>query len=131
MLGPLVALVDDEPVALGPPKQRALLAQLLLNANEAIPVERLIDVLWPEDPPASARHAVQVYVSRLRRVLGAERIAPRAKAYVLLAGPDELDLVCFRRFLADARDALSHGEPGRAAGRVAEALALWQGPGLA
>jgi DNA-binding SARP family transcriptional activator len=58
LLGPLEALVEGEPVALGAPKQRALLAQLLLRANEAVPVERLVDALWPEAPPVSARHAV-------------------------------------------------------------------------
>jgi DNA-binding SARP family transcriptional activator len=63
LLGHLEVLIEGKPVPLGPPKQRALLAYLLLTANEAVPVERLIDALWPEAPPVSARPAIQVYVS--------------------------------------------------------------------
>jgi predicted ATPase/DNA-binding SARP family transcriptional activator len=131
LLGPLEALVEGEPVSLGAPKQRALLAQLLLWANEAVPVERLVDALWPEEPPVSARHAVQVYVSRLRRALGPDRIEARSRAYVLRAGPEEVDVVRFRERVAEAREALAGEDARGAAERLREALALWRGRALA
>jgi predicted ATPase/DNA-binding SARP family transcriptional activator len=131
LLGHLEALVEGEPAALGAPKQRALLAQLLLRANEAVPVELLVDALWPEEPPASARHAVQVYVSRLRQVLGQERIEARSRAYLLRAGPEELDLARFRRLVAEAREALAGEDASGAAERLREALALWRDRALA
>jgi predicted ATPase/DNA-binding SARP family transcriptional activator len=132
LLGPLEALVEEEPVALGPPKQRALLAQLLLSANEAVPVERLVDALWPEEPPPSARHAIQVYVSKLRGLLGgADRIEVRSRAYLLRADPDEVDLSRFRLLVADARDALAADSADGAAEGLREALALWRARALA
>jgi predicted ATPase/DNA-binding SARP family transcriptional activator len=131
LLGPLEARIEGEPVHFGPPKQRALLAHLLLRANEAVPVERLIDALWTEEPPASARHAIQVYVSRLRRALGPSRIEARSRAYVLRAGPDEIDLLRFRQFVAEAREALAGDDASRAAERLRVALALWRGRALA
>jgi predicted ATPase/DNA-binding SARP family transcriptional activator len=131
LLGPLEALVEGEPVSLGAPKQRALLGQLLLRANEAVPVERLVDALWPEAPPASARHAVQVYVSRLRRALGPDRIEARSRAYLLRAGPEEVDVGRFRELVAEAREALAHEDAPGAAERLRRALALWRGRALA
>jgi predicted ATPase/DNA-binding SARP family transcriptional activator len=131
ILGPLEALVEGEPVALGAPKQRALLAHLLLRANEAVPVERLVDALWPEEPPVSARHAVQVYVSRLRRALGQDRIESRSRAYLLQAGPEEVDLGRFRRLVAEAREALADEDASGGAERARAALALWRARPLA
>jgi predicted ATPase/DNA-binding SARP family transcriptional activator len=131
VLGPLEAYADRELLGLGPPKQRALLTQLLVRANEAVPVERLIDELWPEDPPASARHAVQVYVSRLRDALGdRERIVAQTRSYRLRAEPEEVDLARFRALLAEGKS-VSNKEPERAAELLREALALWRGRALA
>ena len=131
VLGPLEAHADRELLGLGPPKQRALLTQLLVRANEAVPVERLIDELWPEDPPASARHAVQVYVSRLRDALGdRERIVAQSRSYRLRAEPEEVDLARFRALLAEGKS-VSNKEPERAAELLREALALWRGRALA
>ena len=70
VLGPLEASVDGRPVALGAGKPRALLAILALHAGEPVSTERLIDGLWGERPPASAANSVQVYVSKLRLLLG-------------------------------------------------------------
>jgi predicted ATPase/DNA-binding SARP family transcriptional activator len=126
LLGPLEARVEGEPVSLGTPKQRVLLAHLLLRPNEALPVERLVDALWPEEPPASARHAVQVYVSRLRRTLGAHRIEARSRAYLLRVDPEQVDLHRFRRLVAEAREALAGEDPGGAAKRARDALDLWR-----
>ncbi len=133
VLGPLEAQLNDRPVALGPPKQRALLAALLLRAGEAISVEHLVDDLWPDDPPASARHAVQVYVSRLRQALDRpgeqSRIEARSRAYALHVQPNELDLSRFRALAKDARSRLEN-EPAVAADSLREALSLWRGRAL-
>jgi predicted ATPase/DNA-binding SARP family transcriptional activator len=132
LLGPLQAIVEGRPVTLGAPKQRALLAHLLLRANEAVPVERLIDALWPEEPPESARPAIQVYVSRLRAALGgAGRLESRSRAYVLRAVPDEVDLMRFRKLVAEAHQSLDGDEADRAAEALRQALALWRGRALA
>ena len=132
LLGPLEVVVDGVPAPLGTPKQRALLALLALRANEAVPVERLIDALWPDDPPASSRHAIQVYVSRLRGALGGSgRIEARSRAYVLHVEPGEIDLGEFRRLVREAREALAGEEPSRAGETLREALALWRGRALA
>ena len=88
LLGPLEAVDGGRTLALGGTKQRALLAVLLLNANETVPGERLVDALWGEHPPATATKAIQVYVSGLRRVLGAERLQTRGRGYAILALPD-------------------------------------------
>ena len=132
LLGPLRALVTGEPVQLGPPKQRALLVQLAVRAGEApAPIERLIDDLWPEAPPASARDAVQVYVSGLRKALrDSSRVVASSGTYALRLEPGELDLDRFRSLVADARTQLGV-DPDRAATRLREALSLWRGRALA
>jgi predicted ATPase/DNA-binding SARP family transcriptional activator len=131
VLGPLEVAVGNEPVALGPPKQRALLALLLLNANEVVPRELAIDVLWNDRPPARAANALHVYVHGLRSVLGPDRIVLRGTGYAIRADTDELDLSRFERLLAQGQDALAADDPGRAARRFEAALALWRGRPLA
>src|ERR1044071_10409542 len=81
VLGPVEAVLEEGPVPLGAPKQRALLALLLLNANSVVPRERLIDGLWGEAPPASALQSLQVYVHGLRRALGGGRIETAGQGY--------------------------------------------------
>jgi DNA-binding SARP family transcriptional activator len=130
LLGPLEALVDGAPVRLGSPKQRALLTHLLLHANEAVPIERLIDELWPEGPPEKARHAIQVYVSRLRKALGGPRIEAHARAYRLSVEDADIDLAEFRRLVAKGRAGLEK-DMESAAGQLHRALALWRGQALA
>jgi DNA-binding SARP family transcriptional activator len=78
LLGPLEVDREGEALRLGSPKQRALLAILLLRANEVVSREAAIDAVWGDDPPERARDALQVYVHGLRKVLGRERIATRA-----------------------------------------------------
>jgi len=70
VLGPLEVVGEDGPVALGGPKQRAVLAHLILRANHVVPADLLIDELWGEDPPETARNTLQTYVYRLRKLLG-------------------------------------------------------------
>ena len=83
VLGPFEVLRDGAPVDLGPPKQRALLAILLLRAGELVPSDRLVDLLWSGRPPRTAAHSVQVYISALRRGLGGEQIETRTPGYML------------------------------------------------
>jgi predicted ATPase/DNA-binding SARP family transcriptional activator len=118
-LGPLEARVDGRAVALGPPRQRLLLAALLLAAPAPLRREQLIDEVWGAEPPASARHAVEVYVSRLRQALGAEAIAGGPGASY--AAPAPADARRFRE--------LTSGEPSEA--QLAQALRLWRGAALA
>lgn len=97
ILGALEVRDVGRPVPLGGGKQRATLAILLLHANEVVATERLIDELWAESPPNTARKAVQVYVTRLRKALGPERIRTLEPAYVLELSPEELDVHQFER----------------------------------
>jgi DNA-binding SARP family transcriptional activator len=131
VLGPLEARVGGASVELGAPKQRAVLVHLLLRANRAVSIERLIDELWPEDAPETARHAIQVYVSRLRKALGdAGRITARSRSYELRLEPGELDLDRFRSLVGAARAQLGD-DPAAAIRVLHEALSLWRGRSLA
>jgi DNA-binding SARP family transcriptional activator len=130
VLGPLEARIEGASVALGAPKQRALLVHLLLHPNEGVSIERLIDELWPGDRPDTARHAIQVYVSRLRKALGdPARITARSRSYELHLEPGELDLERFRLRVEEAQ-ALDQ-DPAAAARLLREALSLWRGRALA
>jgi DNA-binding SARP family transcriptional activator len=135
ILGPLEALDGDRLVTLGGPRQRALLAVLLLNANETLSGDRLIDELWGERPPPTAAKTVQVYISRLRRALGDARgegtIATRDHGYELGLDPERLDAHRFERLVAEGRSELAAGRSARAASTLEGALALWRGPPLA
>jgi predicted ATPase/DNA-binding SARP family transcriptional activator len=127
LLGPLEVRGTDGPLPLGGAKQRALLALLLLNANRVVPRARRVDELWGEQPPETAVGTVQVYVSRLRKLLPDGSLATRPSGYTLELEPDDLDLARFERLTADARTA----EPERASRLLREALDLWRGPALA
>lgn len=132
ILGPLEARAGERSLPLGGAKQRALLAILLLHANEVVSTDRLIDELWGESPPETAANTLQVYVSQLRKALEVkDAIATRPPGYALQLPPEQLDLGCFERLLEDGRRALAAGRPADASARLAEALALWRGPALA
>jgi predicted ATPase/DNA-binding SARP family transcriptional activator len=132
ILGPIQALLDDdEPAALGAPKQRGLLALLLVDRRRVVTAEQLIDGLWGESPPASALQSLQVYVHGLRRALGAERIETAGRGYRVVVGEDELDLDRFERTLERGRAALEAERADDAADELREALAIWRGPALA
>src|SRR5262245_1574501 len=100
---------------------------MLLHANEVVAADRLIEELWRGNPPATASKALQVYVSRLRKHLGAEVLVTRAPGYAVVVGPDELDLSHFERLVEDARAA----DPVDAGSKLREALSLWRGEPLA
>jgi DNA-binding SARP family transcriptional activator/ABC-type transport system substrate-binding protein len=126
ILGPVEALHEGRPIGLGGTKQRALFALLLLARGRPVTSERLIEAVWDGSPPDTAQKSVQVYVSRLRKALGEERIVTRDRGYVLVVEPGELDLDRFEALLAEA----SGTAPSEAAVTLRSALALFRGPAL-
>ena len=134
LLGPVEAIADSGPLSLGGPKQRALLALLLLRANEVVPRERLIDELWGDAPPPAARDTVKVYVGRLRKLLtqngSPEHLVTRGGGYLLQIQPEQLDLHRFESLAATGSRSLADGDAKTAAAVLGEALSLWRGPAL-
>src|SRR3954471_20262450 len=130
VLGSLEVVENGESLRLGGLKQRALLAILLLRANQVIPTDRLIDDLWGERPPETAANALQVYVSQLRKQLGAERLVRQGKGYELRIGRGELDLTRFEDGVEAARLELGTDDEAASA-LLRDALLLWRGPALA
>ena len=131
ILGPLEVRDGTEHVPLRGPKQRGLLALLLLNPNRLAPVDWLVDELW-RDPPSTAPKALHVYVSKLRKLFAAAhspapQIRTQAPGYVLEIEPETLDLHRFEALVEAGRTALAGGDPRVAADRLREALALWRG----
>ena len=125
VLGPLQAYYDGVELELGPPKPRALLALLLLNANRVVSTERLIDDLWGDSPPSTARAALQVYVAGLRKALndGGTSLRTRAPGYVLEVEAGSLDLDRFTQLCREARES---SVPEHRAALLHEALGLWR-----
>ena len=131
VLGPLEAIIDDQPVAIGGAKQRAVLAMLGLEANHAVAADRLIEGLWGDEPPASAAKMVQNYVWRLRGVLAAEggpEIVTRGRAYELRIDRESVDVCRLERLVSEASRAAA---AGRSTSAAREALALFRGDPLA
>jgi len=127
ILGPVEVSDETGPLPLGGQKQRALLGLLLLHAGQVLSTDRLVDELWGESAPRTATTSLQNFVSQLRKLLGADRLATRPPGYVLQLGSDELDLTRFERLVTEARG-LEAAERSRT---LREALALWRGPPLA
>jgi peptide/nickel transport system substrate-binding protein len=131
VLGPVEVRLGGEPLPVGGPKPRALLAMLLLDANGVVSRGQLVEGLWGERPPANAEHSLDDYVSRLRKVLGADRIERRPPGYLLHVEPDELDLARFERLDAEGRVRLGAGDLAGASAAFDGALALWRGTAFA
>jgi DNA-binding SARP family transcriptional activator/tetratricopeptide (TPR) repeat protein len=127
ILGPLDVRSQGRSLPLGGPKQRAVLAYLLLHANEVVAVDTLVDELWGERPPKTVEAYVQNCISRLRKLLGRERLETRPPGYLLRVDAADVDAVRFERAL-DASRAL---EPAERASALREVLALWRGAPLA
>jgi DNA-binding SARP family transcriptional activator/tetratricopeptide (TPR) repeat protein len=132
VLGTVEVWVDARPAFAGHPRQRAVLAVLLLDLGRAVPLEVLIDRVWGEDPPPSVRNVVYGYVTRLRAVIADHQdpgitLSRRPGGYLLQATPDRVDLARFRRLVADAAAA---GDDERAGALLGEAIGLWRGPAL-
>ncbi len=138
LLGAFRAELDGQAVPLGPRLQRTLLAILVVEAGHIVPVDRLIDLLWHEEPPAAAIASLQAYVSQLRRLLEPGRAARAPSSvlvtqdpgYMLRATEDQIDALCFQALARQAHLDLAGGDPAAAAARVEAALALWQGEPL-
>jgi DNA-binding SARP family transcriptional activator len=139
ILGPLEVALDGRLLELGRPKQRAVLAVLLVHANRTVSVEHLVDELWGDDPPAQAIGSLQAYVSHLRRLLEPARAA-RAPARVLVSqppgyrvvvSPDDLDAARFEALATRGRRLLEVDEADRAGDALGRALGLWRGDVLA
>ncbi|HET6703863.1 transcriptional regulator, partial [Amycolatopsis sp.] len=129
VLGPLA--VESPPgrwAVLRGERQRTLLAVLLLNAGQHVPVDVLVEALWPDGPPKSYTSNLHTYLSRLRDRIEGLRVEHGPPGYRLHVEPEELDLLVFRAAVADGRRA---ADPVVAAGHYRRALALWRGPVLA
>lgn len=132
VLGPVQALRYGIAVPLGGPRQRGLLALLLLEPGRAVEADRLVDELWHGDPPDGASTSLRAYLSKLRTVLGAGAPVTRSAAgYSLDIRPDQVDAVRFERLTREGQDALARGAARGAAERLREALALWHGHAFA
>ncbi len=134
ILGTLEAGTGDARAELGPPKQRAVLAILLLHVGQVVPADRLIDLLWGESPPRTALHSVQIYVSELRKALeplaGDRLIVTRPPGYELEVDPDAVDAGQFERLIEDGTRRIEAGARDEGAANVRAALDLWRGPPL-
>ncbi len=106
LLGPLEGSKGGDVLVLGGQKPRALLAVLALEPGRVVSVDRLVEALWPGDPPETAAHAIQVYVSQLRKALGAKTLVTRPPGYALEVEPEHVDVHRFARLLAEGRAAL-------------------------
>jgi DNA-binding SARP family transcriptional activator len=133
ILGPLEVVRDGRVLQVGGGRQLALLAVLLLHANEAVSVDRLVEELWGETPPPTAAKIVRNSVSLLRKALGdaGELIRTHGQGYELVLAPGALDADRFERLLTEGRRALADCDAARSRALLEEALALWRGPALA
>lgn len=127
ILGPLEAREDGRLIELGRQKQRALLALLLLRRGELVSTDALVEGLWGEEPPRTARAALQNAVSQLRAALGPDVVVSGTGGYMLDVGAEQLDLSRFERLVAEGRNELGEER----ARMLRAALALWRGPPLA
>ncbi|WP_283138924.1 AfsR/SARP family transcriptional regulator [Rhizohabitans arisaemae] len=131
VLGQVEVSVDGVALPLRGPKQRAMLAVLLCNANRPVTSDMLTEALWGESPPRSAVDNLRLYASQLRRMLGSDRLVHRHGAYVLTVEPEELDAHVFQELAEQGAEALRRGERRLAADLLDRALRLWRGPAYA
>ena len=131
LLGSVEAWHDGQPLALGGTHRRCMLAVLALEAGRVVTVDRLVELVWGDDPPMAVRNTVATHVSRLRRTLAADpdvAIAANGAGYCLQVDPERVDVHRFRRLV---REASTAGCPSESAALLREALELWRGPALA
>ena len=135
LLGPIEVVGDAGPVRLGGENARAILAALMLHRARAVSWDTLVHAVW-EDPPPTARHAVAVYVSRLRQAVatadgGRQRIVTRGTGYALEIEPEELDVEVFRAAAARGREAIVAGDGATAWTTLGDALDMWRATPMA
>jgi DNA-binding SARP family transcriptional activator len=128
ILGPLEVWDGGRPLELRRPKHRALLAALLMRAGSPVSVDQLLDDLWGERPPPTAKGSLQNMVSALRKLLGETVVRTQPPGYALVVDREEVDAFRFERLLEEAR---SEADGEERVERLREALALWRGPALA
>lgn len=138
LLGPFEVVDDGSSLPLGGPRQRAVLALLAIHTAEVLSTDRIVEELWPEDPPPSAVRTVQAYVSRLRGCLRARRgpgdpdvLISRGPGYLLDVDPLQVDIILFDHLVDEATGVLAAGDPAGANEMLRRALALWRGAALA
>ena len=135
VLGPLEVTAHGQPLLVRGARTRAVLAMLLMRANQVVAADQLIEELWPGQPADRASASLQVRVSQLRKALRsaqeAERLVTRPPGYLIRVAAGELDALRFDRLAHDGETALAAGDAGLAARRLTEALSLWRGPALA
>ncbi len=139
LMGTFEVLEDGRALTPTAAKPRQVLAILAVNASAMVSAEQLIDELWPEGPPSSAKTTVQTYVYQLRKLLscsfassrGKEVLVTRPGGYVLVVPRHDVDIFRFQPLMEDGRNALRRGDAARAAGLLREALGLWRGHMLA
>ena len=126
LLGSLQVVDGGQSLPLGGRRQRMVLAVLLAAANEEVSTDRLVDDVWGEEPPATARKSLQTYVSRLRKILAGDAIATMPRGYALHAAPGQIDAERFVR-LAEEGHRLLLSDPRSAVELLSQALDLWHG----
>src|ERR1700739_4881590 len=136
LLGPLLVTADGRPIAVGTPKQRAVLAMLLINRNRAVGTESLIDATWEQSPVPAARTSIQSYVSNLRRALGSAGADPyqvlvsAPPGYLLSVADGDCDLDGFITNKNAGMNAAAAGQFEQASSHLSTALDQWRGPAL-
>jgi serine/threonine protein kinase/DNA-binding beta-propeller fold protein YncE len=130
LLGPVEVGSNGRTLPLGGPKARTLLAHLLLEANRVVSADRLIDAIWGDEPPDTARNTLQTYIRHLRKALGGERIQYRSSGYAIMVDTDQVDALRFDALVQQARGLLAV-DPSESIRILQEALGLWKGPALA
>ena len=135
ILGPLLVVGDNGgEIRVAAPRQRTLLAALLVHANRMVPVDELVEIVWDSEPPVAAARALRSYVMRLRLVVGsrvASRILTRETGYLCQVREDELDALRFEALCREGDEALQARAWRQASDSLAKALALWRGSPLA
>ncbi len=135
ILGPVEVSNGAGVLRLGGPKQRALLADLVLNAGTIVSTARLIEDLWGNDPPPTAGHTVEAYISRIRRVLrdgsAREVLLTKPPGYLLDVGRDRVDAFRFEELVEKGTAAAGRGDDSEASAALRRALGLWRGDALA
>ncbi|MGF1431013.1 AfsR/SARP family transcriptional regulator [Kitasatospora sp. LaBMicrA B282] len=134
LLGPVDLVHEEHPLDLGGPRQRVVLAMLGLNVNQTTSTEQLIDAVWGDAPPTTARGQIQVAISILRKRLAQaghpEAITTRYPGYALELEPGSVDSLEFERLVVAAREQGAAGRTELAAATLRSALSLWRGPAL-
>ena len=139
LLGPVSAETDGVPLRLGGRKQRAVFALLALQVNRPVALDRLVDELWRDEPPAQATLSLQSYISRLRRTISeahlegqpAPRILTRPPGWALIMPSDDVDAVRFADLAREGSSLLEDAEVASGTAKLRAALALWSGDALA